>query len=407
MKERSNKKIYISKKGEKTLNLGHPWVYYGEIEKRDNNIENGEIIDITNDAGKYLGSGFYNDNSKITVRLLSKNANDLFDDAFFKRRINYALQYRLNSMGKENLNSFRVIFGEADEMPGLTVDKMNDILVVQILSLGIEKRKESILKSLYEVMIENGFTIHGIYIRNDVNIREKEGLTEYKCWFDLGVEHPTTTKTIIEENGIKYEVDFENGQKTGFFLDQKFNRMLVRRIAEGKTILDCCTHTGSFAMNAYAGGAKKVVASDISAKALEDAKHNFELNNMNIETIEADVFDLLKDLNSKSNKEQYDFIILDPPAFTKSRKTIDQALKGYQEINYLAMKALPRGGFLATASCSHFASEERFKEAIYKASIQANVHLKLVSQTGPAPDHPELLGVEETKYLKFFIFQVF
>lgn len=406
MKEREFKKVHITKKGENSILMGHPWVYVGEIIKKDNNIENGEIVDIISEKDKYLGSGFYNDNSKITIRLLSRNANDKYDKEFFKRRIQYALDYRITVMGEENLNAFRLIYGEADEMPGLTVDKMNDILVVQILSLGMEVRKDDILTSLYEVTTSSGFDIKGIYIRNDVDIREKEGLDEYKGWYDLGIPIPDKTSTYIIENDIKYFVDFENGQKTGFFLDQKFNRLLVRRLAKDKTVLDCCTHTGSFAANAYKGDAKKVVASDISAKALEDASSNFKLNNMDIDTIEADVFDLLKELSEKKTKE-YDFIILDPPAFTKSRKTIDKALKGYQEINYLAMKSLPRGGYFATASCSHFASEEKFKEAIYKASLDANVHLREISKTGPAPDHPELVGVDETKYLKFYLFQVF
>lgn len=406
MKTREYKKVYITKKAEKSISSGHPWIYEGEIIKKEDGITNGDIVDITNDKDKYLGSGFYNDNSKITVRLISRNANDKFDACFFKRRIEYAIEYRKTVMGDENLNSFRVIYGEADELPGLTVDKINNILVVQILSLGIELRKDMILHSLYDAMIESGFEIKGIYIRNDVNIREKEGLEEYKGWYNLDIDIPNATNTIIEENGIKYYVDFENGQKTGFFLDQKFNRLLVRRIAKNKTVLDCCTHTGSFAMNAYKGGAKSVVATDISSKALEDARYNFKLNNMDIDTKEADVFDLLKEI-SEEKKKIYDFIILDPPAFTKSRKTIQSALKGYQEINYLAMKALPKGGYLATASCSHFASEEKFKEAIYKASIEAGVRLRQISYTGPAPDHPYLVGVDETKYLKFFLFQIF
>lgn len=404
MKNREFKKVYITSKGENSINNGHPWVYEGEIVKTDSSIKNGDIVDITNDKDKYLGSGFYNSNSKIVVRLLSRNANDLFDEDFFRRRISYAIDYRLTVM-EDELNAFRVIFGEADELPGLTVDKFNDILVVQILSLGIETRKEMILKVLFEEMNNRGFNIKGIYIRNDVDIRIKEGLEEYKGWFDLGIDIPKSTKTEIVENGIRYIVDFENGQKTGFFLDQKYNRLAIRKIAKNRDVLDCCTHTGSFAMNAYLGGAKSVTAMDISDKALEDAKENFKLNNMKIDTLCGDVFDVLKDLSEKKNKK-YDFIILDPPAFTKSRKTIDKALKGYQEINYLALKSIKRGGYFATASCSHFASPELFLDAIYKASIDAKVKLKQVSYTGAAYDHPVLLGVEETRYLKFYIFQV-
>ena len=404
MQARNFKKVYITKKGEASILNGHPWVYEGEIVSHDEDIVNGDIVDIISSKDKYIGSGFYNSNSKITLRLLSRNANDTYDEEFFRRRIRYAINYRLDVMGDE-LNAFRVIFGEADELPGLTVDLFNNILVVQILSLGIEIRRDIILKLLVEEMNKSCFNIIGIYLRNDVDIRVKEGLEEYKGWYDYGKEIPDSTKTTIVENDIKYIVDFENGQKTGFFLDQKNNRMLVRKLAKHKTVLDCCTHTGSFAMNAYMGGAKKVVALDISNTALEEAKENFKLNDMNIDTISGDIFEVLKNLSESKSKE-YNFIILDPPAFTKSRKTINQALKGYQELNYLAMKALPRGGYLVTASCSHFASEELFKDAIYKASLKANVSLKQLYGSGASPDHPELIGVPETKYLKFFIFQI-
>ena len=404
MKNRNLKKVIISKKAEKSILLGHPWIFNGEIINKEDNIKNGDIVDVVNENNKYLGSGFYNDNSKIIIRLISRNANDLFDEDFFRRRIRYAIDYRLTVMENE-LNSFRVVFGEADELPGLTVDKFNNYLVVQILSLGIELRKDMILKVLYEEMNKSNFNILGIYIRNDVDIREKEGLEQYKGWYDLGIEIPNNTKTEIIENDIKYIVDIENGQKTGFFLDQKYNRLAIRKIAKGRNVLDCCTHTGSFAMNAYKAGAKKVTAVDISEKAISDSIENFKINNMNIDTICKDIFELLKELSEKKTKE-YDFIILDPPAFTKSRKTINNALKGYQEINYLALKSIPRGGYFATASCSHFATEELFLNSIYKASLDANVKLKMVSYSGASYDHPVLVGVDETQYLKFYIFQV-
>ena len=404
MKNRNLKKVIISKKAEKSILLGHPWIFNGEIINKEDNIKNGDIVDVVNENNKYLGSGFYNDNSKIIIRLISRNANDLFDEDFFRRRIRYAIDYRLTVMENE-LNSFRVVFGEADELPGLTVDKFNNYLVVQILSLGIELRKDMILKVLYEEMNKSNFNILGIYIRNDVDIREKEGLEQYKGWYDLGIEIPNNTKTEIIENDIKYIVDIENGQKTGFFLDQKYNRLAIRKIAKGRNVLDCCTHTGSFAMNAYIAGAKKVTAVDISEKAISDSIENFKINNMNIDTICKDIFELLKELSEKKTKE-YDFIILDPPAFTKSRKTINNALKGYQEINYLALKSIPRGGYFATASCSHFATEELFLNSIYKASLDANVKLKMVSYSGASYDHPVLVGVDETQYLKFYIFQV-
>ena len=397
MKNRSFKKVFITKKAEKSVLLGHPWIYGTEIIEKDD-ITNGELVDVFNEKEKYLGTGFYNNHSKITVRLLSRNANDSFDYDFFKRRVKYAYQMRKQTMN--SLDSFRLIYGEADGFPGLTVDKFHDVLVTQTLSLGIEIRKEWIFKALLEVLGEDDISIKGIYERNDVDVRILEGLEEYKGWYQEK-DFPTTTEIV--ENDICYHVDFEDGQKTGFFLDQKYNRLKVREFSKDKTVLDCCTHTGSFAMNAYLGGASKVVALDVSSKALEDSKTNFSLNHMEIETICSDVFDYLKSIQGK---KLYDFIILDPPAFTKSRKTIHQALKGYQELNYLAMKALPRGGFLATASCSHFASEELFKDAIFQASLQANVSLKQVYISGPSPDHPELIGVPETKYLKFFIFQV-
>ncbi len=398
---RNYKKVYLTLKGEKRVKENHPWIYEGDILKQDNEINEGEIIDIKSDKDKYLGSGFYNKNSKIRVRLISNNTNDTFDYEFFKRRVSYAIDYRLSVIDKENQNSFRVIYGEADELPGLTVDKFNDILVTEVLSLGIDIRKDLIYKALIESFKERNIVINGIYERNDNKIREKEGLQEYKGWYKDYIGK--STKVEIIENNIKYIVDIENGQKTGFFLDQKYNRNRISKLAKGRTVLDVCTHTGSFAMNAYIGGALKVTALDISEKAINDAKENFKLNNMNIDTIVGDCFEELE----KMPKGKYDFIILDPPAFTKSRETIKRALSGYQKLNYLGMKAIKRGGFLATASCSHFATEEDFKEAIRKASVEAGVKLKLLSATGPAPDHPELIGVPETKYLKFFIYQVF
>ena len=403
MQEREYKKVTITNKGEISVLNGHPWIYNGEIVKKDE-IVNGELVDVISLKDKYLGTGFYNDNSKITIRLLSRNANDKFDYDFFKRRVKYAWDYRKSVMPND-LNCIRVIYGEADGFPGLTVDKFNNVLVCQILSLGIDVRKNDILKALYEVLTEDGEDIIGIYEREDAPIRELEGLEQFKGWYDLGLSIPNKTTTEIIENGIKYLVDFENGQKTGFFLDQKYNRLLVKNLAKGHNVLDCCTHTGSFAMNAYLGGALKVKATDISEKAITDAKSNFEMNNMKIDTEVADVFDTLKRLADSKTKE-FDFIIVDPPAFTKSRKTIGNAMKGYEELNYLAMKSLPRGGYLITASCSHFATEELFKRSIMDAALHAGVSLKQVEISGAAPDHPVLWGVPETEYLHFIILQV-
>jgi 23S rRNA (cytosine1962-C5)-methyltransferase len=402
MNKRNLPGIIITRKGEVSVNNGHPWIYQGEIIKHDP-IINGDIGDVFNEDGKYLGTGFYNDNSKITVRLLTRDSNVKINEDFFIRRLEYAWNYRKAVM--QDLNAVRIVFGEADGLPGLTIDKFNDILVCQILSLGIEKNKDLILPNLVKILAKDNIIIKGIYERNDVKIRTLEGMEEYTGWYNYGASIPDKTTTEIIENNLKYIVDFKEGQKTGYFLDQKINRLAVKDISHDLTVLDCCTHTGSFAMNAYLGGAKKVVATDISKKALDDAQINFKLNNMQIATIEADIFDLLKELAANKKKE-YDLIILDPPAFTKSRKTIDSAMKGYEELNYLAMKALPRGGFLVTASCSHFASETLFKNSIMDAARKANVALKQVLISGAAPDHPVLWGVPETEYLHFIILQI-
>ncbi len=393
-------KIWISLKGEKSIKNGHPWVYSNEVVKQEK-IENGSIVDVFSSKNKYLGSGFYSEHSKIRVRLLSRNRNDLFDEEFFRRRLTYAISYRKQVMG-EDFDCSRLVFGEADGLPGLTVDLFHDILVTQVLSYGMEQRKEMIYRLLLELM-EEFKQIKGIYERNDVSIRKLEGLEEAKGWY----KNEGSTVTMIKENGISYFVDVENGQKTGFFLDQKYNRKAVSEIAKNLKVLDCCTHTGSFALNAIKGGAAKVTAVDISKTALEQAKENARINGFleKIEFVEADLFDYLKQLQ-QSNKKEFDFIILDPPAFTKSRKTIAHAMKGYLEINSLAMKILPRGGYLATASCSHFASSKRFEEMLRKAATLANRELREIEVRKQAKDHPILWGVEETEYLKFYLFQV-
>ena len=402
--DRKYTKIIIDKKGTKQQEKMHPWVYDNEIIEVQGKYENGDIVDVVNEKGKYIGSGYINDNSKIRVRIISRNFNDNFDEAFYERRLRYAWEYRKTVMG-EDINCCRIIFGEADEFPGLTIDRFNDILVAQVLSLGIEKRKDIIFNLLYKILVEDGQNIVGIYERNDVQIRVLEGLEEYKGYYKLDkVETPNYTITEITENGIKYKVDVENGQKTGFFLDQKYNRLAISKIAKDKNVLDCFTHTGSFALNAAKGGAKHVHAVDISQSAIDMAKENAKLNGldskMSFEAI--NVFDLLPNIKS----QDYDFIILDPPAFTKSRKTIQNAKSGYKQINYRAMKALPRGGYLATCSCSHFMSEDNFISMLNDAAKEAGVRLRQIEKRQQSPDHPILLNVEETDYLKFFIFQV-
>ena len=404
--ERNFPKAIITKKGDAWVDAGHPWIYDAEVLSVDGEYENGDLVDAVNEKGKYIGTGFISTESKIRIRLLSKNANDKFDHDFWKRRVKYAWDYRKTVMG-EDTGCCRVIFGEADQFPGLTVDKFGDILVTQCLSIGMEKVKNTVFPLLYEVLNEDGQNIKGIYERNDVAIRKLEGMQENKGWFMLdGVPAPKSTETEIIENGIKYSVDFENGQKTGFFLDQKYNRLAVSKIAKGKRVLDCFTHTGSFALNAAKGGAAHVCAVDISESAIEMAKKNAEQNGLSerMSFLVADVFDLLTNLDNK--KEKYDFIILDPPAFTKSRKTVDNAFKGYKDINLRAMKLLPRGGYFATASCSHFMPDELFVKMLRSAAKDAGVELRQIEARQQSPDHPILWNVPETDYLKFYIFQV-
>jgi 23S rRNA (cytosine1962-C5)-methyltransferase len=405
-------KITVSRKAQAALEAGHPWVYGAEIRSVDGTFENGALVDVVSDKSRYLGTGFWSEQSKIRVRLISRNANDKFDAAFYERRLRYAWDYRKTVMG-EDIGACRVIFGEADQFPGLTVDRYNDLLVTQSLSLGLDRLKAMLFPLLVKVLAEDGQRISGIFERNDAAIRELEGLPQNKGWFPLEVvPTPASSVTIIRENGIEYAVDVENGQKTGFFLDQKYNRRAVARLAAGKRVLDCFTHTGSFALNAALGGetrqgAAHVTAVDISESAVEMARQNAARNGLDgrMDFLAADVFDLLTELEKSGNKP-YDFIILDPPAFTKSRKTVDAALRGYKEINYRAMKLLPRGGYLATCSCSHFVDDAMFRQTLRSAAADAELELRQVEARHQSPDHPILWSVPETDYLKFYIFQV-
>ena len=400
-------RITITPKGEAALTGGHPWVYEGEVTAADGTPEDGGLVDVVSRRGSWLGCGFYNSHSRIRVRLVSRNANDDFSDAFWERRIRYAWDYRKTVMGESDSRCCRVIFGEADLFPGLTVDRFESVLVTQTLSLGMERIKDRLFPLLAKVLREDGQEIRGIYERNDVALREREGMTQNKGWYPLPGETPPETTTVdITENGIVYTVDFENGQKTGFFLDQKYNRLAVAKLAKGKTVLDCFTHTGSFALNAAKGGAAHVTAVDVSEFAVQCAAENARRNGLEtvMDCVAANVFDLLPELEKQPRK--YDFIILDPPAFTKSRKTVANAMTGYKEINYRAMKLLPRGGYLATCSCSHFATEELFIKLLRSAARDAGVQLRQIECRQQCADHPILWGVEETNYLKFFIFQV-
>ena len=396
--------IVVNKKAETSLRSGHPWVYGAEVLEKEP-AENGSVVDVFSEKGTYLGSGFYNERSKIMVRVLSKNANDAFDEAFFRRRIRYAIDYRKTVMG-EDFNACRLIFGEADGLPGWTVDRFEDVLVTEVLSLGIEVRKAMLLTLLREELEKDGVTVRVIYERNESPLRLKEGLEQGKGYVDLpGLETEGTGLVKITENGIRYEVDYVNGQKTGFFLDQKYNRRAAARLAKGKRVLDCFTHTGAFALNCARAGAASVTAVDVSELALNEVAHNAALNGLNVMPLKADVFDLLTELTAQKCRD-YDYIILDPPAFTKSNATAKAAFNGYKQINRMAMKLLPRGGYLATCSCSHFMYEDQFKRMLLEAAQEADVSLRFIEQRQQGPDHPILPTVPETYYLKFYLLQV-
>ena len=405
--ERQYPKVKISPKAERSVKNGHPWIYGEEIRQTEGEIQNGGLVDVF--AGNaYMGTCFYNSLSKITVRLISRNANDVFDARFWRRRAEYAVRYRRTVMPGPDFACCRLVHGEANMMPGLTVDRYGDILSVQITCLGMELVRDTVYRALLDVLAEMGETVAGIYERNDVALRVREGLPEYKGWYRAeGIPVRESAVTEIVENGVKYLVDVENGQKTGFFLDQKYNRAAVARIAAGKRVLDCFAHTGSFGLNAALGGAEHVTCVDVSQPALDMARENAHRNGLDkkMDFLCADVFDLLTELAGRKSRD-YDFIILDPPAFTKSRKTIGSASRGYKEINLKAMKLLPRGGYLATCSCSHFMTDELFRKMLAAAAKDAAVSLRQVEARRQSPDHPILWNVPETEYLKFYIFQV-
>lgn len=401
--ERSFPSVVITRKAENAARAGHPWVYAEEITERRGELRQGCIADVFSQKGAWLGAGFYSETSKIGVRILSGNANESFGPEFFERRVKYALEYRRAVM--EDLGCCRLIFGEADGLPGLTVDKFSDILVAQVLSYGTDSVKDVVYRALCEQLEAMGEHVSGVYERNEAALRDLEGLPRYKGWYE-GLPHGESTVTEICENGVRYAVDFENGQKTGFFLDQKLNRLAVAKLARGRRVLDCFTHTGSFALNAALHGAEHVTAVDVSESAVEMARRNAVLNGLEgrMDFLAADVFELLPRLCEERAK--YDLVILDPPAFTKSRRTIHSAERGYREINYRAMRLLPRGGYLATCSCSHFMESENFEYMLKNAAKDANVRLREVEVRKQAPDHPILWNVPETSYLKFYIFQI-
>ena len=406
---RTLKKVTVNKKAENAVRNGHPWVYGEEITHTDGNIAGGEIVDVFSSKNRYLGSGFYNPASKITVRIISTNANDKFDAEFFKRRFKYAVDYRKTCLGG-NIDCCRLVFGDSDFFPGLIVDKFGSCLVTQIMSLGIESRKDILFPALIDLLRADGEKIDVLYERNDAAVRTKEGLELYKGYYSydglLSEKERGSSETEITENGIKYIIDYIKGQKTGFFLDQRFNRICAASVAEGKTVLDCFTHTGAFAFNCAKGGAKHVTAVDISQEAINESKRNCELNGFkNVDFLCEDVFELLTRLYNENDKT-YDYIILDPPAFTKSRSTVTAAYNGYKEINLKAMRLLPRGGWLATCSCSHFMTDSLFRKMLLDAANDANVSVRIAEYRQQACDHPVLLSVPETQYLKFYLVQI-
>ena len=399
--------LTVNEKAARSLRAGHPWVYGAETTGPDQPYQNGDIVDVVSHKGRWLGAGVINDHSKIRVRLLSRNTNARFDAAFWRRRIQYALDYRKTVMGPDFTCS-RLIFGEADHFPGLTVDLFQDILVTEVLSLGMEVRKHLLYPLLVEQLKNDGIEIRAIYERNEAALRDKEGLPKEKGFYPLpGLATDLDGHLELVENGIRYDVDYINGQKTGFFLDQKYNRRAAAALASGRRVLDCCTHTGAFALNCAQAGAEHVTAVDISKDAVELTRRNAALNNLSdrVDVQQADVFDLLTTL-AQEKKHPYDYIILDPPAFTKSGATVKNAYRGYKEINLKAMKLLPRGGYLATCSCSHFMTPNLFCQMLREAAADAAVSLRQIEDRRQSPDHPILWGVPETEYLKFYLFQI-
>lgn len=392
--------IVTLKKGEgRMLKSGGLWIFDNEIASILGSFEDGDIVAVHDFDGYGLGKGFINRNSKIRVRMMTRNRHQEIDEAFLKMRVQEAWDYRKKV---SDTGSCRVIFGEADFLPGLVVDKFFDVLVVQSLALGIDRLKDQIVELLKEVLAVDGIKIRGVYERSDAKVRRQEGMELYKGFigeaFDTNVE--------IEENGVRYMVDVKDGQKTGFFLDQKYNRKAIQHLCKDAKVLDCFTHTGSFALNAGYGGAKEVTGVDASELAVEQAILNSKLNGMEdrVKFICRDVFELLPELEEKG--EKFDVVILDPPAFTKSRNSVKNAVKGYREINLRAMKLVRDGGFLATCSCSHFMTYELFTQTIHQAARNVHKRLRQVEYRTQAPDHPILWAAEESYYLKFYIFQV-
>ena len=392
--------VAVLKKGEgRALKAGGLWIYDNEIQSVMGSCEDGDIVFVRDFDGYPMGRGFINRQSKIMIRMLTRNPNQEIDEDFLRLRVKNAWEYRKKTV---DTSSCRVVFGEADFLPGLVIDKFSDVLVVESLALGIDRMKLTIVELLKEVLAEDGIAIRGVYERSDAKVREKEGMKRSKGF--IGEEFDT--KVEIVENGVKYIVDVQDGQKTGFFLDQKYNRLAIHKLCEGADVLDCFTHTGSFALNAGIAGAAHVTGVDASELAVAQARENAVLNGLDdrVEFICEDVFELLPRLEKEGKK--YDVVILDPPAFTKSRSSIKNAVKGYREINLRGMKLVKEGGFLVTCSCSHFMDYELFTKTIHQAADNVHKRLRQVEFKTQAPDHPILWAADESYYLKFYVFQV-
>lgn len=395
-----NETIVTLKKGEgRSFKAGGLWIYDNEIDTIKGTFKNGAVVTVHDWTGYPLGRGFINQNSKIRIRMLTRDAEREIDEVFLEERVRNAWEYRKRTV---DTSSCRVIFGEADFLPGLVIDKFSDVLVVESLALGMDKMKLTIVELVKKVLREDGISIRGVYERSDARERLKEGMDRVKGF--IGEEFDT--KVEIVENGVHYMVDVKDGQKTGFFLDQKYNRLAMQRICRDADVLDCFTHTGSFALNAGYAGAKHVLGVDASELAVAQARDNAELNHLT-ETVEftcADVFDLLPKLENEG--KQFDVVILDPPAFTKSKSAIKNAVKGYREINLRGMKLVKDGGYLATCSCSHYMDAALFAQTIGQAARAAHCRLRQVEFRTQAADHPILWSADESYYLKFYIFQV-
>jgi len=392
--------VVTLKKGEgRLLKSGGMWVFDNEIASVMGSFLNGDVVLVRDFDGYPMGKGFINTNSRITVRLLTRDENQKIDEEFLEMRVRNAWDYRKKVT---DTSSCRVIFGEADFLPGLVIDKFSDVLVVQSLALGIDRMKLQILEILKKILEEDGIQIRGVFERSDAKVRRQEGMELYKGF--IGPEFPTLVE--IEENGVKYQVDVRDGQKTGFFLDQKYNRLAIQKLCRDARVLDCFTHTGSFALNAGIAGAREVTGVDASQLAVDQATANAVLNGLDerVKFICEDVFEFLPRLEEQ--EERYDVVILDPPAFTKSRNSVKNAVKGYREINLRAMKLVKDGGFLATCSCYHFMTYELFTKTIGQAARSAHKRLRQVEYRTQAPDHPILWSSDESYYLKFYIFQV-